>query len=240
MILLAIVGLLGVWSSAGLLACGVFAVAFTTPILIPAVAQNLPGVMSSVLPWPLWTAAAHGLAFGVWAVVTLVLTAMGVALALTRRRPVRSLPLAVVGTALSPVLLLAGMVLVVGGTTIGLAPEIGAGLVTPQFGPVGVVLIGAALIVLGVAIAAVAPYALLAPALIVITLTGLFLTGLPFDVVGPERIGGLPVFAATATLEGMLMIGAEPGLAVLFLSFTVAAAVVRRRAGGRTRRVAAV
>lgn len=237
-VLLVVVGLLGIWSSAGLLASGVFAVAFTMAIFVPSLAEHLTRFLTGILPGRLGMDGIHGLNYGAASAVTLPLPAMGAALALTRRRPVRSLLLAVVGTVLSPVLVLAGMMLMVGGVAAGFSAQVQAGFATLQFSPGTVVLIGAVLIVLGVAVAAVAPYALLAPALFAILLTVLFLTPLPFEFAGPGRIGGLPRLDAASTLQGMLVTGAGPGLAALFLAFTVAVAVARRRSGATTRELA--
>lgn len=236
--LMVVVGLLGIWSSAGLLASSLYAVAFTAAAMVPSLTEELTRALMGVLPGQLGLDGGYGLNYGAMAVVTLTLPALGGVLAIARRRPVRSLALAVVGMILSPVLLLAGTVLMVVGIAGGLSSQVLAGFATLQFSPTAVVLIGAVLIVLGVAVAVVAPYALLVPALVAILLTVVFLTPLPFGLLVPGQIGGLPTLDATSTFQVMLMTGAGPGLAALFVAFTVAVAVVRRSSDRPSRPVA--
>jgi hypothetical protein len=238
-VLLLVVGLLGIWSSAGLLVAGIYAALFLLAVLVPALTVELTRPLSEVLPGQLGLVGSSGLYYGVPALVTIVLPVMGAVLARARRRPGTSRGLSVVGTILSPVLLLAGTLLLVGGIAAGLAVQLQRLQLAPQPVPGAAVLIGAALIVLGVALTGVAPYALILPALAAIGLTGLFLTALPYEVAGGGAVGGLRTMNVVSTLHGALLTGAGLGLAALFLGFTVAVAVVRRRAGNRPREAAA-
>lgn len=230
-VLLVVVGLLGIWSSAGLLVSCIYAVLFTVAVLVPRLTVQLTLPLSEALPGRLGIDGSYGLYYGVPALVTIVLPVMGAVLAHARRRPVRSLPLSVVGTILSPVLLFAGTLLMVGGVATGLTIQLQTFQLTPQLGPGVAVLIGAVLIVLGVALAGVAPYALIVPGIGAIGLTALFLTALPYEVAGAGGIGGLRTMNVVSALHGALITGAGLGLATLFLTFTVAVVVVRWRAG---------
>lgn len=237
-VLLVVVALLGIWSSAGLLVSGVYAVLFLLAVLVPTVTLELTRAMTEVLPGRLGLDGSYGLYYGVPALVTIVLPVMGVVLARSRRRPARSLALSVIGTILSPVLMLVGTLVTVGGIAAGLTVQLQRFQLTPQVGPGVAVVIGVVLIVLGVALAGMAPYALIVPALGAIGLTGLFLTTLPYDAVASGPVGDPRWFAVLSALHGALTTGAGLGLAVLFLAFTVAVVVVRWRAGRGTRETA--
>jgi hypothetical protein len=199
----------------------------------------LTRALSEALPGRLGLDGSNGLYFGVPALVTIAVPVMGAVLTHARRRPVRSLALSVVGTILSPLLLLAGTLLMVGGIAAGLTIQLQGFQLTPQVGPGVAVLIGAVLIVLGVALTGVAPYALIVPGIGAIGLTALFLTALPYEVAGAGGIGGLRTMNVVSALHGALMTGAGLGLAAMFLAFTVAVIVVRWRAGNSRREAAA-
>lgn len=219
-LLLVILALTGVWSSAGLLVTALYAL----PAVATAVAPALLETFWSRSPVPP-TAVLDAIGFGLPIALLPVTAAMGGALALARRRPAAPAITALLGMIAVPVMLLLGALALVWGYSSGVYRA----LVTFDFrlDPVAAVctLLGVVLIVLGILVTRWSPYALVLPGLAVPAFSAVVL--LPAPVPG---IDGLLASRAGATVWTFLSGGGGPAIGALFLVFTIVLAGVRLRA----------
>lgn len=233
MVLLLLVALSGLWSSAGLLAAGLWTVASLVSVMLPALSLALFRAASAVLPQQWAVEATYGTAFGTHALITLPLPVLGLVLVLSRRRPAKNLLLALGGTVLAPMVLAAGLVLMIAGIASGLVSSLQMFDLAPTALPALALLLGVLLEVLGLSMTRWAPYALLLPALAMAVATVLLLTPYPFTMIigiSGVSLGRLRVGDAIATAQGAFVTGFGPGTVALFLGATVAVAGVRGRA----------
>lgn len=233
MVLLLLVALSGIWSSAGLLVAGLWAVPSLITVLVPSLALEVLGAVGRALPGDQVIAVTTGFTFGVHALLTLPLSALGLVLVLSRRHPARSLLLALGGTVLAPLVLGAGLVLMLAGIAATLVTAIRAFELAPALIPTVAVLLGAVLQVLGLSMTRWAPFALLLPALAFAAVTVLFLTPVPFrllESLADVSLGRVPVSDVVLTAQGAFLSGVGPGSAALFLGATVSVVAVRGRA----------
>ncbi|MFK0402286.1 hypothetical protein ACIQTT_08160 [Microbacterium sp. NPDC090225] len=219
-LLLVAVVVTGIWSSAGLIAVGVLALAPVFFAMFPAALIATQRAVRLPLEW------TDGIIYGVPLVLFPVLGTMGVVLALVRRRPEPKGPaLGLVGGILSPVLLAFGVGLLAWGIGTGMLYAYQRFEMTVQPIAVAAVLGGTILVVIGIAVTRWSPFALLLPALVLLVVNALVL--LP-DVLFPALFQ-LPR-EISSTLPALLLFGTGTATAVLYLSYTFVLRRVRARA----------
>lgn len=220
-LLLVAVVLTGIWSSAGLIAVGVLSLA---PLVFALVPSTLMGVQRA-LQIPI--EVLDGVIYGVPLALFPVLGAMGLVLALVRRRPEPTASaLAIVGGILSPILLLAGACLLAWGIGRGVLVAYQRFQFEVQPDASAAVLVGVALVVAGVATTRWSTWALVLPAVVLLVVS--FLMVLPDGLLSLAR--GLPRDLLT-TMPSLLLLGVGTASALLYLAFTVVLLRVRARAG---------
>lgn len=221
-LLLLLVVLTGIWSSAGLIAVGVLALFPLACALFPALVLETFRLGPGLLPRE-WV---EGLAYGLPLILLPVLGAMGVVLAIVRRRPARPGPgPATVGAIVAPVLLLTGALLAswgIGHGRLMTYQQEGGGLLPEA--AVGV-LIGTLLIVAGILATRWSAFALLLPALA--TLVASVLVFVP--TVFLRLFSALPM-EGTQTLLTLVLLGGGTAAALIYVTFTFVLVRVRQAA----------
>ncbi|GAA1736154.1 hypothetical protein [Brachybacterium phenoliresistens] len=217
-LLLVILTLTGVWSSAGLLVTAVYALPAVATAAVPALMEAFWS-RSPILP----TLVLDAIGFGLPVALLPITAAMGGALALARRRPAAPAITALLGMIAVPAMLLLGALALVWGYSRGVYQA----LMTFDFRLDVVaavcILVGAVLIVLGILVTRWSPYSLVLPGLAVPALSAVVLLPDP-------AIDGLLSNRAGATVWTFLSGGGGPALGALFLVFTIVLASVRFRA----------
>lgn len=219
-LLLVVVVVTGIWSSAGLIAVGILALAPVIFAMFPAAFIAVQRAVRIPLEW------TDGIVYGVPLVLFPVLGTMGVVLALVRRRPEpRGAAFGLVGGILSPVVLAFGAGLLSWGIGAGMLYAYQHFEMSVQPVAVAAVLGGVILVVVGVAVTRWSPFALLLPALALLVVNALVL--LP-DVLFPA-IFRLPR-EISGTVPALLLFGTGTAAAFLYLSYTFVLLRVRSRA----------
>lgn len=225
-LLLAGVVVTGIWSSGGLIAAGILT-------LVPLACAVFPALLFDLYRLPLPSAWIDGIAFGIPLFVFPALGAMGIVLALVRRRPARnSAGSAVVGLIASPVLLLAGAWVLAWGIQHSLSLAILRFIMAPTpegLAGTGAVLAGVLLIGAGVVLTRWSTFALVLPAVVLLVASLLALQ--------PGMLSLLAWPSSTEVWPAMLnqlLLGTGTAVAILYLVFTGALLVVRARAGRTT------
>jgi hypothetical protein len=219
-LLLILVVLTGIWSSAGLLSVGALAL---IPFIFAVFPAALMGVQRAVrLPLEVIDTIIYGVPLLLFA----VLGTMGLVIALVRRRPEpKGTALGVVGIILAPILLAGGAWL--------LAWGLGRGTLTAfqrfdfdlQPDAAAAVVVGIALVVAGVGVTRWSPFALVLPAVALVVLSILIV--LPGDLM--SVFFRLPRELSTM-LPSLLLLGAGTASALLYLAFTAVLLRVRAQA----------
>lgn len=218
-VLLILVLLSGVWSSAGLLAAGVLSVAPLVFALFPSILFALYRVVPR--EW------VDGLVYGVPLLVLPVLGAMGLVLFLVRRRArVGGTALSVVGLLAAPLLLAAAAWSISWGIAEGTLRAMQQLDLEFRPAPALAVLGGVVLLVAGVLVSRWSPFALLVPAVVLLA-SSVLLISAP-EVFFPA-LRDLPRGINTV-LPTLLLFGAGATTALLYLAFTAVLLRVRSRA----------
>jgi len=221
-LLLLLVVLTGIWSSAGLIAVGVLALFPLLCALFPALVLEAYRFGTGFVPRE-WV---EGLSHGLPLILFPVLGAMGLVLALVRRRSAPSgANLTAVAFIAAPVLLLGGGLLLSWG--LGRGRRIAIQNLDYAFAPdaAAVILVGVLLIIAGVFATRWSAYALLLPALALLVVNALVLVP---RVLLP-MISFLPIEGSSVLLT-ILLLGGGSATALLYLGFTVVLLRVRRQA----------
>ncbi|WAA66671.1 hypothetical protein [Microbacterium oxydans] len=221
-LLLLLVVLTGIWSSAGLIAVGVLALFPLACALFPPLVLETFRLGPGVLPRE-WV---EGLAYGLPLFLLPVLGTMGVVLAIVRRRPARPGPgPVIVGAIAAPVLLLTGALLASWGLGHGrlIAYQQDGGGLIPE-AAVGV-LLGTLLIVAGILATRWSAFALLLPALAALVASVLVFVPTVFL----RLFSALPM-QGTHTLLTLVLLGAGTATALIYVTFTFVLVRVRRQA----------
>ena len=214
--LLIVVVLTGIWSSAGLIAIGIFSI---VPLIVAAFPVTLSWIIR-IQPRD-W---GDGLVYGVPLVVLAPLGAMGLVLALVRRDPrPRGTALSVIGIVAAPLLLTAGAWALTWGIADGALFALQRFEFDLRPGAASAVFAGALLVIAGIAVTRWSPFALVLPALALLVASILLIAApeTAFPVLF-ELPRGLNTVVPTLLLYGG---GAAAGL--LYLAFTVVLLRVR-------------
>lgn len=216
LVLLVLVVLTGIWSSAGLIVVGICSI-------VPLIVAVFPVTLSWIIriqprDW------GDGLVYGVPLVVLAALGSMGLVLVLVRRDPrPKGTALGVIGIVAAPLLLTAGAWAI----TWGIADGALFALQRFQFdlrpGAAAAVFAGTLLVLAGIAVTRWSPFALVLPA-VVLLVAGILMIAAP-DAVFPVLFRlprGLDTVIPTLLLYGG---GAAAGL--MYLAFTVVLLRVR-------------
>lgn len=211
----------GVWSSAGLIAAGVLA-------LVPVAFGIAPGLLMEVykaLPGEGTRQVLDSVTYGAPLFLLPALGAMGVALALLRRRRREAgAGLSVAGLLGSPVLLLVGAVTLAWGHGAGMLQALQQFDFTVDPLAVVAVIGGVVLIAAGILMARWSAFALLLPALFLLVLSALV------AVPGSARWFYLPSSPELSRSgPALLLLGIGVAAALMYLAFTVTLLIVRRR-----------
>lgn len=210
----------GLWSSAGLIAAGVVGLLPVVLALFPAALMGIQRVVRVPLEM------LDGIIYGAPLALLPALGAMGLALAMARRRPEPTgAGPAIAGGILSPVLLATGAALLVWGVGTGMLRAYQRFEMDVQPVAAAAVLGGVLLVVAGIGATRWSPLALLVPAVALLVLNGLVL--LP-DVLFPA-LAALPREVSYAT-PALLLFGTGTAAAFLYLSYTFVLMRVRARA----------
>lgn len=213
----------GIWSSAGLLTAGALALVPLVLTLAPALMMGLYRLFSSILPRE-WL---DGLLTGIPLLILPVLGGLGLALMMLRRHPGPvSLGSAIAGLIGVPLLLaLGGWALAFGISTVFRVVVQQFRFETPPLAVLAI-LGGTALVVAALFAVRWSPYALAVTGLVLVAMNAVLLTAGPRAIIPAVQILGRE--PAEMTMQWMyawvlLAIG------LIYLSFTLTAAVVRRR-----------
>lgn len=219
-LLLIVVVLTGIWSSAGLLAVGALAL---IPLVFAVFPAALMGVTRMVqLPLEVIDTFIYGVPLLVFA----VLGTMGLVIALVRRRPEpKGAALGAVGIVLVPILLAGGAWLLAWGLGRGTLMSFQRFEFDLQPDAAAAVVVGIALIVAGVGVTRWSPWALVLPAFALLVLSVLIV--LPGDLM--SVFFGLPRELSTL-LPTLLLLGAGTASALMYLAFTAVLLRVRTQA----------
>ncbi len=219
-ILLVVVMLTGISSSAGLLVTGLFVlvdlVCLVAPGALLGVVQQVPGSYGlSLMQWTM---------YGFPALLHLTLLGAGIALVIARRRPDPGPAFSVLGIVVVPLLFLVGVALLLLGSHEGVTRA--AITFQTQVPPAAVLfaLVGTALMLLGMAATRWSPWAGVLPALLLLALTVAWMVP-DLRMLIPSGPGGI-VFTLSSTLA---LLGGGVALALLLLTHTVVLAAVRHR-----------
>ena len=218
LVLLVLVVLTGIWSSAGLIVVGLLSVAPLIVAIFPVTLQWIYRVTPR--EW------GDGLVYGVPLVVLAALGAMGLVLALVRRDPrPKGAALAVIGIVVAPLLLAAGAWAIIWGIADGALFALQRFEFDLRPGASLAVVAGMLLVLAGVTVTRWSPFALVLPALVLL-IGSILLLAAPDAVFGMlfQLPRGLNTVAPTLLLYGG---GAAAGL--LYLAFTVVLMRVRAR-----------
>lgn len=220
LVLLVLVVLTGIWSSAGLIAMGLLSV-------VPLIVAVFPVTLS----WLIRIAPREwgdGLIYGVPLVVLAILGTMGLVLALVRRdsRP-KGAALSVIGIIAAPVLLAGGAWAIVWGIGDGVLFALQRFQFDIRPGASLAVFAGTLLVVAGIAVTRWSPFALILPA-VVLLVASIMLLAAP-DAVFPMLLQ-LPRGMNTV-VPTVLLYGGGAAAGVLYLAFT--AVLLRVRAHSR-------
>ncbi|GAA1234905.1 hypothetical protein GCM10009588_10500 [Microbacterium phyllosphaerae] len=220
LVLLVLVVLTGIWSSAGLIAVGLLSVA---PLIV--------AVFPVTLSWLIRIAPREwgdGLIYGVPLVVLTALGTMGLVLALVRRDPrPKGAALSVIGIIAASVLLAGGAWAIVWGIGDGVLFALQRFQFDIRPGASLAVFAGILLVVAGIAVTRWSPFALTLPAVVLLA-ASIMLVAAP-DVVFPMLLQ-LPRGMNTV-LPTLLLYGGGAAAGVLYLAFT--AVLLRVRAHSR-------
>lgn len=219
-VLLILVVLTGIWSSAGLIVVGCFALA---PLVVAILPGTLP-LLYRVVPQE-W---GDGLVYGIPLAVLTALGAMGLVLFLVRRDPrPRGTALGIVGLVVAPVLLAAGAWALAWGVAEGMLFALQRFQFDPRPDAAAAVLAGILLVFAGVLVSRWSPFALILPALVL-------LVGGLLMLVAPElasRVLFTLPRGVNTVIPGLLLYGAAAAAGVSYLAFT--AVIVRVRSQAR-------
>lgn len=224
MLLLVVVVLTGIWSSAGLIAVGVLALVPLLIALFPPLMLHAYRLTAGVVPRE-WI---DGLSYGLPMMLFPVLGAMGLVLAIVRRRPASTgTALAIVGFIAAPVLLLGGSLLLAWGLGSGYVAALQQNRLEFLPGPAAAVLIGGLLVIAGVFVTRWSSFSLLLPALALLA-TGAFalVPGAFFRL-----LSALPM-ELNRTLSTLVVLGGGTAAALVYIAFTIVLVRVRKRAAG--------
>jgi len=218
-VLLVLVVLTGIWSSAGLIVIGCFALA---PLVVAILPGTLP-LLYRVVPQE-W---GDGLVYGIPLAVLTALGAMGLVLFLVRRDPrPRGTALGVVGLVVAPVLLGAGAWALAWGTAEGMLFALQRFQFDPRPDAAAAVLAGILLVFAGVLVSRWSPFALVLPALVL-------LVGSLLMLVAPEwasRVLFTLPRGVNAVIPSQLLYGAAAAAGIIYLAFTAVLLRVRSQA----------
>ncbi|MEX0160071.1 MULTISPECIES: hypothetical protein [unclassified Microbacterium] len=207
--LLILVVLTGVWSSAGLIAIGIFSIVPLIVAVFPVTLSWIYGIAPR--EW------VDGFVYGLPLVVLAALGAMGLVLALVRRDPrPKGAALGVVGLIVAPLLLAAGAWSITWGIAEGTLFALQRFEFDVRPGPGFAVVAGALLVIAGITVTRWSRFALVVPALVL--LVGSILLVVARDAVMPalfELPRGMNTVAPSLLLYGG---GAAAGL--IYLTFT--------------------
>lgn len=219
-VLLVLVLVSGIASSAGLLVTGLYALVdlacLSVPGLLLGAVQQVPGSFGlSLLQWTM---------YGFPALLHLTLLGAGIALVIARRRPDPAVIVSLLGIVVAPLLYLAGTWLLLLGAYEGLTYA--AMTFNPTVPPAALlfVLAGTVVLLLGMTATRWSPWAGVVPALLLLALTVVLVVPELSRMIPPGP-GGI-VFTLSSTLT---VLGGGVALAVLLLAHTLVLAVVRRR-----------
>lgn len=222
LVLLVAVVLTGLWSSAGLITAGILSIFPLVTAIFPGLTSGLHSTFHRVLPRE-WL---DGLSFGLPLVILPALGGLGIALMQMRRHP-RHAPIwaRVVGLVGIPIALLAGG----WATQYGLAVsyrELLFNADSATVTPIGAlaVLVGTAIVVAAAIAVRWSPYALFLPAAALLMLS--MMATAPGSTMWMRQALGGEVWR---TLQTLLMVGGGVAVALIFITFTIVAASVRRR-----------
>ncbi|MBT2495383.1 hypothetical protein J7E45_07170 [Microbacterium sp. ISL-59] len=221
-LLLLLVAMTGIWSSAGLIAVGVLALVPLVISLFPALLLEAYRLGAGILPVE-WL---DGLAYGLPLILLPVLGTMGLVLAMVRRRPeATGAGLAIGGLIVAPVLLLAGVLLLSWG--LGRTSIVALQQYRFDFVPeaAAAVLIGTLAIIAGVFVTRWSRFALVLPALALLVVSAL--------VFAPRVL--LPALSllpmeGSRPLSRLILVGGGTAAAILYLGFTAVLTRVRAQA----------
>lgn len=224
LLLLALLALSGIASSAGLLAVAVLSVLDVLLALWPGLLLTLTEPLRGQLGLALlqWTST------GIPLLLHLLLGGAGIALAVARRRPGTPAPVSLLGIIVVPMLMLVGAGLVLVGAYEGMQQALRS--LDLAFSPRSAVLVlpGAVLVLLSAAATRWSPWSGVLPVLALLGLTALWLLPVARTAVTAELPGTLFLLASTAVLYG-----GTAAAAVLLGVHTAVLGVVRRRARRR-------
>ncbi|MDF2561582.1 MAG: hypothetical protein K0R99_3028 [Microbacterium sp.] len=221
-LLLLLVTMTGIWSSAGLIAVGVLAIVPLVISLFPVLLLETYRLAAGILPVE-WL---DGLAYGLPLILLLLLGTMGLVLAMVRRRPeATGAALSVGGLVVAPVLLLAGVLLLSWGLDrtrnvalqqyrFDFVPEAAAGI-----------LIGTLAIIAGVFVTRWSRFALVLPALALLVVSALVFAPRVFL----SALSVLPM-EGSRPLSRLILVGGGTAAAILYLGFTAVLTRVRAQA----------
>jgi hypothetical protein len=221
-LLLLLVAMSGIWSSAGLIAVGVLAIVPLVISLFPALLLEAYRLGAGALPVE-WL---DGLAYGLPLILLPVLGTMGLVLAMVRRRPdAPGVGLSVGGLVVAPVLLLAGVLLLswgVGRTRIVALQQYRFDFVPEA---AAAILIGTLAIIAGVFVTRWSRFALVLPALALLLVSALvFAPRVLFPALSVLPMEG------SRPLSTLILVGGGTAAAILYLGFTAVLARVRAQA----------
>lgn len=218
--LLILVVLTGIWSSAGLIAIGIFTI---VPLIV--------GVFPVTLSWLYGIAPQQwvdGLVYGVPLVVLAALGAMGLVLTLVRRDPrPKGAALGVIGLVVTPLLLAAGAWAITWGIAEGTLSALQRFQFDVRLGPAFAVVIGTLLVIAGITVTRWSRFALVLPALVLVV--GSILLVVARDAVMPALFQ-LPRGMSTLA-PSLLLYGGGAAAGLIYLTFTA----VLLRIGARSR-----
>lgn len=217
----------GFASSAGMLAVGLLGVVSIVLSLVPELLLAVQREVPPMIPQDVLDGLLHGLPL----VLHTLIGGLGLALAVARRRPDPPLSAAVAGIVAVPVVLLAGMVLLLGGAAIGAAPTGGTSPAEVVPAAVALVLAGALLVWVGAAASRWSPYGLIVPALLLLAASLMILSPATASMV-PAWLSDSRVGTAAMTF---LTVGGGVAAALVLLFDLVVLLLVRGRARRRLR-----
>lgn len=221
LVLLVLVVLTGIWSSAGLIVVGAFSIAPLIVAMFPVTLTWL--VRIAPREW------GDGLIYGVPLVVLAALGAMGLVLALVRRDPrPKSGALNVIGLLAAPVLLAVGAWAIIWGIADGALLALQTFEFDVRPGSAFAVFAGTLLVLAGIAVTRWSPFALLLPALVLLVGSALLIAA---PEVASRMLFQLPR-GMNNVMPSLLLYGGGAAAGLLYLAFT--AVLLRVRSASRS------
>ena len=229
-LLIASIAITGLWSSVGLLAMAIPAAGVLVLSIFPRIYWELYMALLGWVP----ERSLDILPYGAPHVPFTLLTAFGIVLVISRRRPASSIVLGVLGTLVVPVVQLLGVALVILGVGLGTLHSVQT--MQPRISVLALALIlaGMVLILLSTLGAHLAPYALILPALPLMALNALAMLPAGADLYLTVATSLHPQMFMFVT--NFMVFGGGATADVLLLTFTDVLAVVRLRARSRISR----